>query len=346
MDFWNELTNLDTLYLVDTIPDPLLVLAITVMVSSPKKTNYKEFSKYPNVFQLYMPLWDYDEICILRKHCFPGIQEEIVTEYFKFFTGVPRFIFDNPERHMKAVRDAISVVDLETTIKSISHSDSHQDISHYIIKILPTPDYNDKDIAFLSPEIGDIVINAFLKSQKSELIRFIKLSLDPELGALADYRGFLFEHLIHNVVSQGGLFEIYGPLGSPAECTHQVLIPPCKHIKRVKDFEAPQSDIYYQPISRIYGAVDSWISTVGLFQITTSSDRDINEFEIGKIVSKSEMNKLIFVVPKEIYATFPRIKIVSKKRKRAPERERDLYSIRADDLQQFVMKIDLDSYLL
>jgi len=170
------------------------------------------------------------------------------------------------------------------------------------------------------------------------------MSLNPDLAALADYRAFLFEHWIHNVISKGGTFEICGPLGSPESSVGKIQIS-LSTIKRVKDWEDPKPDIYYQPLTRVYGAVDSWIPSVGLFQITTSVDRDINEYEIGKIMSKSKINKLIFVVPKEIYSTFPRIKIVSKKRKRGTAIEKEVFSTLADQVEQYVMKIDLDSFL-
>jgi hypothetical protein len=47
----------DTWYLVDSVPRPGEYGAIIVLVSSPRKDNYRKFIRYDGVRSSYMPIW-------------------------------------------------------------------------------------------------------------------------------------------------------------------------------------------------------------------------------------------------------------------------------------------------
>eukprot|EP01124_Arcella_intermedia_P001636 TRINITY_DN10892_c0_g2_i1.p1 TRINITY_DN10892_c0_g2~~TRINITY_DN10892_c0_g2_i1.p1 ORF type:complete len:122 (-),score=15.65 TRINITY_DN10892_c0_g2_i1:44-409(-) len=110
-DFEAELKNPNTWYLVDSVPNPGDVPAVTILVSSPRKSNYKPFSKYDNVKTLYVPLWSFEEISVCYKECFPLLpQDEFMDRYCRF-SGVPRFVFVSPDSNEKQ-DEAIASYDL------------------------------------------------------------------------------------------------------------------------------------------------------------------------------------------------------------------------------------------
>lgn len=80
----------DTWYLVDSIPRPGEYNAVIILVSSPRKDNYREFSKYDGVQTLYMPPWSKEELELCGKRLFADID---VSTSFPLFGGVPRQIF-------------------------------------------------------------------------------------------------------------------------------------------------------------------------------------------------------------------------------------------------------------
>ena len=80
----------DTWYLVDSFPRPGEYASVIVLVSSPRKDNYKEFGKYDGIEIFYMPPWSKEELELCGKRLFPDID---VFEVFTRFGGVPRFIF-------------------------------------------------------------------------------------------------------------------------------------------------------------------------------------------------------------------------------------------------------------
>jgi len=268
--------------------------------------------------------------------------QEVLKRFCKF-SGVPRFIFIQPEQHEQNLADAIATVDLGTCIKSIGQTDSHQEISHYLVQIVPSTNYRSRTISFLSPEVGDTVSKMFLNRNHAELVNFLKTSMTPGFGALATYRGFLYEAWIHNVICKGGKFTVCGPIGSPHECEVELTIPCCEK-QRVQDWVTPKPNTYYQPISKVYGGVDSWIPGIGLFQITTAESHEINTFETGKMISKSNITSLYFIVPLERYRNFKRqnVKTTGRKRKQDEESKLEHYSFLLDQVQQFVLVIDWD----
>lgn len=89
----------ETWYLNDTIPDPGNYPCIMVLVASPKKENFKQFSKYDDVTTFYMPVWDYQEL-----ENFPTIfplNSHVLNDKFLKFGGVPRLIFKDDQAEAK-----------------------------------------------------------------------------------------------------------------------------------------------------------------------------------------------------------------------------------------------------
>eukprot|EP01124_Arcella_intermedia_P037010 TRINITY_DN9816_c0_g1_i5.p1 TRINITY_DN9816_c0_g1~~TRINITY_DN9816_c0_g1_i5.p1 ORF type:complete len:307 (-),score=30.60 TRINITY_DN9816_c0_g1_i5:837-1757(-) len=95
-DFESELKDPNTIYLVDSVPNPGEVSAFTILAASPRKDNYKQFERYPNVTSFFMPLWAYGELQQVYNTNFSQKMSETEFERrYKIFPGVPRFIFES-----------------------------------------------------------------------------------------------------------------------------------------------------------------------------------------------------------------------------------------------------------
>lgn len=81
------------IYFFDTVPDPGEWRARMVNVSSPKRENYKQYQKYPNVVTYYMPVWNYDEFMACWTEVFSSFKLEEFHRKFLLFGGIPRSIF-------------------------------------------------------------------------------------------------------------------------------------------------------------------------------------------------------------------------------------------------------------
>ena len=92
-DFSQYYDNPLTWYLVDTVPDPGQLKAVTILVTSPRRDNYREFSKYERVETFYMPVWNLEEISFCREKLYSDISEETINSRFDKLGGIPRFIF-------------------------------------------------------------------------------------------------------------------------------------------------------------------------------------------------------------------------------------------------------------
>jgi len=336
-----------TWFLVDAMPDPGVVNATTVFVTSQKKKNWKKYYKYGNVQTLFMPLWNWEEIVELHSLRYSSEDTNEVYSLFTTFAGVPRFIFE--ERGVvDELKRTIASSDLHKILSCIGKEDSDKSISHYLIQIVPTDNYSHQRIDFLSSKIGDMIVKSFEGQRKEELLRFLKDSMEPTFASLASYRGFVFENVAHNLLCKGGKFTIYGPLGGK-ETESTLDIPKCE-LKITGKNEISKDNIYYRPVSQTQGAYDSWIGNIGFFQMTTGKEHKISAYEMEQGMSKALLencvyNKIYFVIPIENYQDFKRQgfkgygKHDLEKPKKTPRRQVVDSSI-LDHLQQFVIVID------
>jgi len=195
-------------------------------------------------------------------------------------------------------------------LDSIKQVDSKQSVSHYLIQMLPSPDYSSYTIHFLTETIGNRIVEKYKEERKDMWLKFLKDSLADEFASLSQFRGFVFENVAHQLIRKGGDFTIFGPLGARNEHETTITIPPCT-LKIVSDFEISRQDIYYCPASKQQAAYDSWMGNVGFFQVTTAKNHQINleAMGLGMLKAKSKncvYNKLYFVIPIERYNSFQR----------------------------------------
>eukprot|EP01124_Arcella_intermedia_P004707 TRINITY_DN12697_c0_g1_i1.p1 TRINITY_DN12697_c0_g1~~TRINITY_DN12697_c0_g1_i1.p1 ORF type:complete len:463 (+),score=44.98 TRINITY_DN12697_c0_g1_i1:79-1467(+) len=279
--FEEELGDKDNWYLIDSIVSPGDYPAKSIFVSSPRKSIWKQFSKNEGpVFKLYMPLWTWSELKSAQEILQLG-EPEVVEKLFEYLNGVPRFLKTGLES-IEEVNKAITTVDLSKIMRAINQADSDQEVSRYLIQIVPKSDLRTSSISFLSPMIENLIISKWQKTRKNELLQFVRESLSPEFASLSHFRGFLFENILHNKLMAGGHFTTIGPLGG-AETT-KILAFPKQEQKWTKGHDNSKEG-YYRPISKTFAAVDSWIGSVGFFNMTTAAKHPINICAMGELVS-------------------------------------------------------------
>jgi len=221
--------------------------------------------------------------------------------------------------------------------------------------MVPDNNYIQYRTRFLSPKVGDMVVNRFKQTQKQELIKFLNDSKDPEFSDLSTFRGAIVENMIHQLLQTGGNFKCCGPLGS-YPVTKFLVIPPST-VNYVSEFQqSPNENIYYRPISSKFPVIDSW-SNIGLYQITSAKTRKpLSFFHLYNYMKRSEKervsgwNVFYLVVIDENFESLTHHKqdisdpTKSKKSKNlTPQQIQEMKSYIEDNLKQYVILVNISS---
>jgi len=353
--FANELNDPETYYLVDSISNPGEVSAFTILVASPRKKNYKQFDKYPGVFRYYMPLWDYGELNSL--YYYKNLpREDFIRRYF-IFSGIPRFIFE--EQKEEELLRQLETVNLEKAMHAFESLESDQDISHYLIQMVPNEKYDNYHIEPLSTDIAQRITDKFIDQSKQRLLEFWENSKSNDFTNLSTFKGAIFENVAHRILAKGDTFEIYGPLGDKDATWSNIQIPVCTD-KITPDFEISNDSTYYRPVSSKFPVIDSWIGLLGFFQITIASKHILIAQHLAKYIDISKQrncnsDRIYFVVPSKErimqkqpynYDSYKKQKTSKKKQKTAEKTFSQTEATKLlSELKQFVLVLDLESHL-
>jgi len=202
-DFAAILNNPDVWYLCDTIPEPGTVAAKTVLTCSPSRQNFKLFEKYQQRQTLYLPIWNLDEVHLLRT-VFRDIAEAKVTEQFGKIGGIPRYIFAEEDL------DVLISKGLNRSFEKITEAtgelDGTEDFSHILIHIVPENQYAAYSLNFASKYIGSLVLDRFQQREIQKLRNFLGAS--NQIPFSKRLKGGLFEAWAHQILQKGGKFSI------------------------------------------------------------------------------------------------------------------------------------------
>ena len=171
---------------------------------------------------------------------------------------------------------------LDSCINSIGEVDSKDDVSHFLIHVSPKPDtYEKKTISFASSYVSEHVARKFQLVEHDKLKQF--LIGGQEFSPFGSIRGFLFEGYVHNLLRGGGTFRIRD-LSNPSKEPFPLQIPKCNEVVIRKYDDKVDKMAYCRPLASNWGAVDSWILDVGVFQITISENHPIKAKPIRELV--------------------------------------------------------------
>jgi hypothetical protein len=320
---------------------PLDVLAKSVVASSPNRNNYKEFDKRHPI-KYYMPAWSYDELLVLREHCFSTIQEQELEERYIHYGGIPRdcFVGMFSKHDWKSIIDGCDPGSVMNMVGRATVADSDSNVlNHRLVHLVPNEDYLSVTLKFGSQLICDAFFVAYHDRVKDSFVCFINTKKDAIHAGL---RGQFFEPYAHRMISEGGTFKIRS-LGAKNQTAGDRLTLQEYEEVRIENesnqgvtFSGPSSSSssssslsasdrkYFIPFKRNYAAVDSFSSDGLLFQMTVSENHPIKRHLLktllkaldgGPVNTKEQKIKktqtnvlphLYFVVPADKFDVFKR----------------------------------------
>jgi len=300
----------------------------------PKRDHYSQFQKSQKHRTLYLPVWEFEE---LSTHLLPLYTEFTAPTFqhrFSILGGIPRLIFENDNDPKKIIDDAFSRTKLDTCLKAVGEIYAGNEVSHNIFHLKPTDDFKDFQVCYASDYVAEMVALRFIREKQQDLVTFIQASDgSSNFGVL---RGHLFEGYCHNVLPKGGKFKIRS-LEDSTKKIEELDIKKCEKVifDGTLKADAQKENIYYCPLCRNFGAVDSWIKNIGFFQITINLQHDIKMAEMVDCFSYSK-SRLYFVVPSSLFESFKKQNFVTKTGGKAKNFSPDL-----NKLEQYVLSVDL-----
>jgi len=191
-------------------------------------------------------------------------------------------------------------------------------------------------VSYASDFVADKVLSKFIDLKRDELVSFI-LASDGSTE-YANLRGHLFERYCHKILFEGGQFQVRS-LSEPTKKQELLEVKRSLNWDRVDSsftVAGQNAESYYCPISRTYGAVDSWKKDIGFFQITINPEHGIKMVEMEKSISYSKP-RLYFVVPSAIFPTYSKQNFLTAKGKVAKQ-----IPFALTKLEQYALCINLD----
>jgi len=188
----------NTLYVVDAMA-PESTRCPTVLVTSPNKDIWYEYSKEPGCVMKWFGTWKRgDELELLRLHCFPDVDVNLYKEKLALWGYVPRLTLTqvhSPWTSPSFMESLVGSFDPSTLIESSTiHETGKDDTSHRLIHIVPDSEFNQVSREFASEEIGEGVFAALKRRHKVQLETFMQTAF--ELGNnrfMGGLWGYIFE---------------------------------------------------------------------------------------------------------------------------------------------------------
>ena len=190
-------------YLFDAVKDPLAtpfipneVMAQVIYAHSPSHT----LLEYGNliVVHLYMPVWDYYELEIIRVLSFPHHLVKDFNELYKHWGGTARWtVWKGKDDSLHEWQQSIDSIDDPNKLIGTTGGDVKADIKHRILHLFPSEDFSTRILDFASPLVAKTLIEKFIRIKRSELVQFINANKNQ--GEYAATVGHCFEKYCHQV---------------------------------------------------------------------------------------------------------------------------------------------------
>uniref|UniRef100_U9T1W8 Crinkler family protein n=1 Tax=Rhizophagus irregularis (strain DAOM 181602 / DAOM 197198 / MUCL 43194) TaxID=747089 RepID=U9T1W8_RHIID len=341
-DFLSLLGSPTTWYLADGAISPKLVQATTVVSLSPNGIATKDFQEFEkrHPVEYYMGPWTLEELLSCRKHVFPLVPKEIVTNLFHKAGGVPRYVLQNVEVSIrnvignnighegrpdakemeivekeacKRIELAISETDdFDKIIKCFTENEgTYVEISNRIVHRIPDETHCDYHYEWASAYVFDRIQERLEEKAWVDCLHKIRIMRNPYE---ASARGFLFEcYAIHLFRTGNQKFEVRKLRGEEKDQFSIHRKPNAGFVRNLSDLlKYSGENIVIVPDKQNFGAVDLFVTPNCIFQVTVSEHHPIKQVELTKVITSmpvyiSDQNakiQLYFVVPDDIYDKF------------------------------------------
>jgi len=304
-----------------------------IMVSSPKKQLIEKFTKAPKSEIFFMPTWDINELYDCQVNLYKQITQNSIKEKFDLCGGVARWNFDTmmtPDKIKLRIEGALSLIDLKGLLRAQGEHFSGDGFSHKLIHIKTNEDIRDNPYTkaictFASDFVENKCLEKFHKDHIDDLRSFIENSRD--IAEMAVLRGKMFEMWSHAKICKGGEFLVRrlqekGQQPNEENVIFEDLVK--ENFDNINDIDINEG-IYYQPVSKNYMSIDSYIHPNKLFQITIADKHGVKQEKLKEyhrdILDQSDEIRLYFVVPEESFRTYKKQNYLdgSKKAENVPQ---------------------------
>ncbi|EFJ42915.1 hypothetical protein VOLCADRAFT_96906 [Volvox carteri f. nagariensis] len=319
--FRKELRDPSTWFLCDAVEPPSKV-AITVMASSPRNSNYNDYAKRAGT-ELWMGPWSEQELKAARATVFNSVNDETLSRLYARWGGIPRYVLqcaDDPNQQQK-LDAAVAVVNMGLLWKSVGNIEAALEVSHKLIHVkVDEEKCSRKRLVFGSKEIGQRVMQQLHRQGTAKLADFIKWSAGrPDLASL---RGVMFQGLAHDLLCSGGLFRVRS-LSDPEQRFD--LTVPKMELKDVQDSDlkhvklATTGSGLLVPVARNFAGVDSFLilpdkngkaKQLLLIQVTVSAKHPVVMSGLQASMQKLSRDlkrlkhEMYFAVPPDLFERF------------------------------------------
>ncbi|KAF9383999.1 hypothetical protein BGX21_001414 [Mortierella sp. AD011] len=354
----------NTWYLVDSSPNPILPKARTIFAVSPK-TLYSDTGMYKEVVKkvnwtYYMAPWDIDELkaCRNQVRAFNKVPEVLVEDLFKLIGGMPRYVLRRPEQELCGERNERSLIEAKDAgyclfQKAIDNIQDRVKLSQYIeqnkvslhfssclLHHWPTKNHDMFELKWASEHIMEKIVEA---ANNNTWHQILKRLVD---GTAGEEKGVMFELYVRRIMRRGSCsFQARSLTGGKGIT---VTIPPNPETTSFyKLEEGAEPGTIWIPICKTFACVDILEATNNLFQVTMAKNHGINGDKFTKLlknlqdakwIRSSEEANLIFIVPLSISEEYTEQNYL-KEHRHVDDKPPKLLQ----DIKQYVIGIDLVS---
>ncbi|KYR02355.1 hypothetical protein DLAC_01188 [Tieghemostelium lacteum] len=342
--FSGLLNTKDVYFLVDS-KDVTNKVAKTIIVSYPNPSIYKEFMKDRGTVKRYMPIWDKNELDVVRPLLYPYVKQEILDELWTKWGGIPRFVLeianDNLKQH--SIKRSILSVDFNLCAQSVFEEDPQATDSHNVFQIIPYErvgfeKYSMMKLHFSSKYVAQKVTQINQGFRMEQIIS----GLEKPYFLHSPIGGSFFESIVHTRLQKGGTFTRRN-LQTGIEDSITIDKPiSSSFIKSIISIELAPNGHYLIPSFSNPSVVDSLIKPNQLFQVTVSPTHPTLMQELSNIIEQLKnphVVDLYFVVPKDQYSDFKQQNYLTNTNTFATELSKEVQAV-----TQYILEYLYNSY--
>jgi hypothetical protein len=336
---------------------PPIVDAFTILITSPKRERWKEFSRVAGSRRLFFPVFSRAEMSDMLRSCFPQLHTDVesggeagVWARYRQWGGIPRFVLgnfdDDSQWQLESAASRIRVDEL-CRLLGAREIESDDAASHRLLHLEPAGETADG--SFTAPhdaasyrvdrsELGSPYIkNLVYRAIEAQDIRRIEslLSRAPANPAIAKLYGDIFEHAALDALLKGGSFSRFD-LSAGADASALVLRPSEAIVfataadvaasLRARDAAALSSAIFV-PRAANYTGVDAVLGDGrALVNFTIDTSHELKPFREGRAREgpSALADALGYVSGAEVnfYWVLPRGRYLERCKKSAPKTKR------------------------
>ena len=195
-----ELDDPRTVFICDSVTPPV-VNAFTLLITSPRRDRWYEYSKTALVKKLIFPVFTLAEILACRRTCFSALDEAGVRERFARWGGIPRFVLEFVTDEQQA--DLLTAVTDCSTSKlrsSLTAESVDTNVSHRLVHL--------KTRGELDPSLSPRQHEYYVSAGTELASRFLARRVSDHLAMREGEQLAAFLNSEERSSLQGALFEI------------------------------------------------------------------------------------------------------------------------------------------